>query len=656
MPSLSLRNPVVVGLIAGLALIATPEPSRGQSPPDSASLRKDAEELQAAYESFRERSMPAPIRVWDGSCDLRVGRMCMRHDRGDDPGAPPEPPPVGLARTDLLGKLGEISSKIPGDGWLLGQRVLYQLESGGVAEAEAMTRSCGLPADDGWWCAALLGLVLHRRGNTAEAAVVFQGALRGMPVREAERWTAARFLLDGEGRDVLERASPADRALLERRVWLLSDPLYMVPENDRQVEQYARFVVRRIRETGANPYSIPWDEDLEELLIRYGQEIGWERARGTDMPQGLQDGRVVIGRQIPGGVEYLPSGSWLNDPSEVPNGAWAPESWTPRTAYRAPYAGTIIPLETQVARFRRGLDSLLVVTGHAPAPEEERRRPTMTVNRGPQGWIRGQGGREERPDPFGSTDPFGATDFGAPEPEAREVEDPRGSTTAPLHLYLVPVGAPGEEDGAPQLLAEGGGTSGVTTARVPNGRYLMSLEAWDREGSRAWRAREGVNQRTIPPDLPSVSDLLLLTATAPDQELPANLEEALPRVRAGSRLRPGETVAVAWEIYALRPEETVALTLGLDRGAPGLLQRAGEFLRIVQPDAPVTLTFQETAPDGGVFGRAFRGVNLTLPETLEPGDYVLSLEVQLQGRSAITTERVLRVEPGAAVEGSGQVR
>lgn len=635
-------------LVAGLVLVVpllAPAALAGQSPPDSTALRKDAEELQAAYESFRESSMPAPIRVWDGSCDLRVGRMCMRHDRGEDAGPPPEPPPVGLARTQLLGQLGEISSKIPGDGWLLGQRVLYQLESGGSAEAESMTRACGLSADEAWWCAALLGLVLHRTGRTAEASTVFEGALRAMPVRESERWTAARYLLDGDGRSLLDRASPDERARLERRVWLLADPLYMVPENDRQVEQYARFTVRRIRESGATPYGIPWDEDLEELLLRYGQEIGWERARGTDMPRGLQDGRVVIGRQIPGGVEYLPAGEWLQDPATIAGGAWTPESWTPRTAYRAPYARTMLPLETQVARFRRGLDSLIVVAGHAVAPEEERRRPTLVVDRGPQGYIRGQGQREERPDPFGSTDPFGAGSFGEPEPEPEETPDPRGSATAPLALFLVPIGGPGEDDGEPVQLFEGAGTSGVATARVRDGRYLMSLEAWDREGFRGWRAREGVAQRTLPPDLPAVSDLVILTATGPDQELPANLDEALPRVRAGTRVHPGETVAVAWEIYRLTPDETVGLTLGLDRAGAGFLQRAGEFLRIVQPDAPVTLTFQETAPDGEILGRSFRGVNLTFPETLEPGEYALTLEVQLQGRSPITTERLLRVEP-----------
>jgi len=88
----------------------------------------------------------------------------------------------------------------------------------------------------------------------------------------------------------------------------------------------------------------------------------------------------------------------------------------------------------------------------------------------------------------------------------------------------------------------------------------------------------------------------------------------------------------------------VALTLGLDRGAPGLLQRAGELLRIVQPEAPITLSFQETAPEGGILGRAFRTVNLTLPETLEPGEYVLSLQVQLTGRTPLTTERLFIVE------------
>jgi len=623
-----------------------PAPLAGQAPPppppppvvDSAALRAEAEELQTAYESFRERSMPAPIRVWDGSCDLRVGRMCMRHDRGEEAGAPPEPPPVALARSQLLSQLGDIASKIPGDGWILGQRVLYQLESGGIAEAEAQARRCNLAPDESWWCAALLGLILHRQGKTAEAATVFNGALRAMPVAEARRWTSARFLLDGDGRSLLEQASEEERARLERRVWLLADPLYMVPENDRQVEQYARFVVRKIRETGNNPYDIPWDLDLEELLIRYGQEIGWERARSTAMPSGLQDGRSVIGRQVPGGVEYLPLGAWLTDPSAIPNGAWTPESWTPRTAYRAPYARTVIPLETQVARFRRG-DSLLIVSGYAPAPEAGPRRPVTVSRSRDRGIIVGERNRTPRSDPFGAV-----TGFGVEAPEEEEVADPRNSTSAPLAFFLVPIGGEGEDDGEPREVLDGTGTSGARQVMVPNGRYLLSMEAWDQGESRMWRAREGVAQRSILPDIPAVSDLVILTATGPDADLAGSLDEALPRVRAGTRLLPGETVAVAWEIYGLRPEEPVALTLGLDRGAPGLLQRAGEFLRIVQPEAPITLSFQETAPEGGILGRAFRTVNLTLPDTLEPGEYVLSLQVQLTGRSPLTTERQFIVE------------
>lgn len=622
-----------------LALLPGGLAAQETSPADSLRLRTQAQELQAAFESFRERSMPAPIRTWDGSCDLRVGRMCMRHDRGDEPGAPPEPPQVGMARVQLLSELGEIATRIPGDGWVLGWRVLYQLEAGQPRQAEEMARRCGLPADDTWWCSALLGLVLHSRGATADAALVFEGALRGMPVAEARRWTSGRYLLDGDGRALLDRADDQERARLERRVWLLADPLYLVPHNDREVEQYARFVVRKVRESGANPYGIPWDADLEELLLRYGQEIGWERVRGTEMPQGLRDGRTVVGRQVPGGIDYLPPGAWLDDPAGIPGGAWVPEAWTPRTAYRAPYARTFIPLETQVARFRRGFDSLLVVAGYAPAPEEaDPRRPRVVVNQGPRGIIPGQRPRTERPDPFGPVDPFGAM------VEEGMATDPRSSESAPLALFLVSIGGPGEEDGAPVRVADGRGTRGVATARVPDGRYLLSLEAWDEVESRAWRARQGVQQRTLPPDLPSVSDLLLLASTGADAPIPGSLEEALPRVRPGHRLRPGETVAVVWEVYGLRPDETMALTVGIDRGAPGLLQRAGEFLRIVQPDAPVTLTFQETVPEGGVFGRTFRGLNLTVPESMEPGEYILSLEVQLRGRSPITTERRIRVE------------
>ena len=639
--------PTLGGLVL-LLLTVAPGALAAQAPPpppppvvDSAALRAEAEELQTAYESFRERSMPAPIRVWDGSCDLRVGRMCMRHDRGEEAGAPPEPPPVALARMELLSELGDIANQIPGDGWILGHRILYLLESGSGVQAESLARECNLAPDDTWWCSALLGLVLHRKGETAEATTVFRGALRAMPVAEARRWTAARFLLDGDGRDLMEAAPDDTRERLERRVWLLADPLYMVPGNDRQVEQYARYVVRKIRETGNNPYDIPWDADLEELLIRYGQEIGWERARSTDMPSGLQDGRSVIGRQVPGGVEYLPAGAWLEDPASIPTGVWFPEAWAPRSSYRAPYARTVIPLESQVARFRRG-DSLLVVAAFAPAPEEGPRRPATVARRRDRGIIVGERTAPVRSDPFGSVTGFGME---APEGEPEGEVDPRGSATAPLAFFMVPLGGEGEDDGEPMRILEGTGTEGASRVMLPNGRYLLSMEAWDQEASTMWRARQGVSQRSVLPDIPTVSDLVILTAEAPDAELARSLDEALPRVRRGTRLFPGETVAVAWEIYGLRPEEPVALTLGLDRGEGGLLQRAGEFLRIVQPEAPITLSFEETAPGGGILGRAFRTVNLTLPETLEPGEYVLSLEVQLSGRSPITTERRFVVEP-----------
>jgi len=603
-----------------------------QSPPDSARLHAQARELQAAFEGFRESNMPAPAAVWDGNCDLRVGRMCMRHDRGESLGLPPEPPQVELARIRLLEELGEIGFAIPGDGWVLGHRVQYNLEGGSGREAEELALRCD--GAEPWWCAALLGLVFHRQGETLESEAAFARALDRMPPRERRRWTDAAFLLDGDGRRLFDRASDPERERLHDRLWTMADPLYMVPGNDRLTEQFSRNVVRLIREDAANPYGIPWEFDLEELLIRYGAELAWERRREAGMPQGLQDARRVVGRQAPGALDYVPAGSFVEDPGGIREGAWTLERWTPRTGYRAPYAPEMVELESQVARFRRG-DSLLVVVGHQPAPE--RPFPVASTPRPPsRPGLQRMGGNPQPPrdrsDPFGSLeDPFGAVADQDPEAALEAELELRGSESAPATLFLVP------EDGEPISMGEWTGTRGVRTAQVPNGSYLVSVEAL--ENRRGWRTRVGVRQRTIPPDLAAVSDLVLLRA---GEELPGTLDEALPRVLPSSRITPGVRITVGWEVYGLQPEEPMSVVVGLSRGEPGLLQRVGELLRVVQPEAPVTLTFQETVP-GGIFGRTFRSVDLTLPPEMEAGDYVLFLEVALQGRNPLLAERALTV-------------
>ena len=50
----------------------------------------------------------------------------------------------------------------------------------------------------------------------------------------------------------------SDRSSAEERLWLLSDPLYLVDGNDRMTEQFARAVLVRMRREAVNPYGVEW--------------------------------------------------------------------------------------------------------------------------------------------------------------------------------------------------------------------------------------------------------------------------------------------------------------------------------------------------------------------------------------------------------------
>jgi hypothetical protein len=249
-------------------------------------------------------------------------------------------------------------------------------------------------------------------------------------------------------------------------------------------------------------------------------------------------------------------------------------------------------LETQVGRFRRG-DAMLVVGAYRPTlpPTEEGRGPIPA--------------------------------WGLDAPSA---EPPHTS------LFLVPV------DGSPAVNVRGRDPEGVLSIEARPGRYVSSLEVVDLEGRRAWRARQGVVQLALSPGSVDVSDLMILREGVP---LPASLDEAIPNVRPGVRLRPGERFPVVWEAYGLRVQEPVGVTIGFSRGRPGFLTRVGEFLGVIEPDRAVDISFQDAGPD--VVQSVFRAVEVELPD-LDPGDYTLHLRLELSGRTPVVTSRPIVVE------------
>ena len=606
-----------------------------------------------------------------------MGRFCFRfpdHVDIDDWRAPEGPLELELAETRLLKDLDAIAQKIPGDLWIIGQRVYYLTDVNAHLSAADLARHCGGRAH--WWCTALIAYVHHERGLWTLADEVFAQALDEMPPDTAALWRSPEALLEESALEVYDRA--ADKQSLDERLWLLSDPLYLVEGNDRKTEQFARQVLVRLGAEAVNGTGLEWDDDLMEITLRWGAPEGWSRER--DLPTGdtLVDSRRMVSHRR--GQEFLPPAEALEDPSQVGPGEWTLgdrarlelrqegalvdplsrgsllEALTensdvltgsidlgaiindgiarsgPRTGYTAPYAPRLAMLETQVARFRRG-DSLLVAGAFAPKPEEwkDPSAAPPLAPRMPRGRDLRAARNEIRADKQKRSNPF-AQVHEEPVPFLPEAYTEENIQSG---LFLI------DSEIGRQYQVLGQGSKGAFQLRVPNGHYVVGLEAFDALGRRAWRDRHGLWQDPIVPGLAAVSDLLVLQGGG---EIPTSLDEAIPTALAAVRIEEGDAFKVAWELYGLRVGESASVRIGINRGGTSVIARLGEFLRLVEPAEPVVMTWEEAGPD--VLGTVFRAVELNLPD-LEPGDYTITVEIELSGREPMTVARPIRIVPGS---------
>lgn len=584
-----------------LALAAAPLPAQvvGRpaeelpEPVDSADVQGRARREQARFERRRRRLLPLARSTSGGSdCDETVGRFCLWFSEGDWT-PEPEPPELGSLRDDLIAHLDSVQALIPTDGWVLGQRVWYRGEAGRWAEALEEARACG--AAEPWWCAALEGLALHGLGRFEDAGRAFERALAGMEPEEARRWRTPRRAVRGGVRDALEDGEDGDGAGSEAldRFWMLADPFFLVPGNDRLTEHFSRWTVARIRERARNPYQISWGRDLEELLVRFGWEIGWERGRSWDLSSD-----VVVGHQHPEGRDFLPREPAVRDPAAAAEEAFEPGHLRPRSLYAPVYAPVVLPMDGQVAAFPR-VDRVLVVAT-AYVPEDTTRR---SGDDRPRPWME-PGDQAGRPDGTG--------------------------------LFLVPAAG----DGPVRGTTRSGEIAGALALEVPAGGWVVSVEAWRPPARLAGRTRIGLRRDSVPRDVATLSDLLLVAAEAVE---PGDLDQAIRRALPSRVLAPGERLGVVWELNGLGWEPaTVTYDLSLEDAEPGFFRRLGQGLGLTGPERPLELSWEEPGPERPV--TAYRHLALRLPD-VDPGVYRLRLRARVTGRSTLTSETEVAIRP-----------
>ncbi|MBA3343127.1 MAG: hypothetical protein H0T48_15035, partial [Gemmatimonadaceae bacterium] len=325
-----------------------PEPQRR----DSADARRRATRAQVRFEQIRRLHLPRQYSSAPEICDARIGRFCQWNDEVSI--RPDEPKKITTARRDLLVALQNAASRSPTDDWITGQRIRYLLEAGDDSTAVDVALGC---AATEWWCDALRGLALHE-AESAGADSAFDRALAAMPERERCRWTDMSALLDDAQRKRYRRVGCGAREEIAARIWWLADPFLSIPGNDRRTEHYARHTMSRILDGTRAGYDARWDDDLRELVVRYGWARYWTRPPGND-----PSSRSVSGHEASPSYHFLPAVTSIDSIPTLKGDVWDLRMQRAVERYRPTRVDQFRELDAQVAMFRRR-DSVMVVAAY----------------------------------------------------------------------------------------------------------------------------------------------------------------------------------------------------------------------------------------------------------------------------------------------------
>lgn len=559
---------------------------------DSEEVHRTAVEDQKSFEGARFGYLPVTRVVDAKTCPERAGGLCFRWGE-DSPWTPgPNAPQIAILRDTLVQRLDLLQQLDPGDDWILGQRVWYRGEAGDWSSALAAARGCA--GATAWWRAVLEGLALHELRRYAEAEASFRTALREMPPEQARRWRIPQDIVSGEVAGLLDHADAGGRDTLLARLWQLADPLYLVPGNDRETAHYARWTVATLKREAVDPHRKAWDSSRRELLLRHGWERAWIRIRH---PMHVFNNDDVVGFDEPEGREFMPPASAMEDPSATAADDMVPTGGHTRDFYTPAYAHAFLPMDGQLAVFPRGDSMVVIATAFVPADT------TLSAREGRR-W------------------PWKEPSLGAGYPDAKG-------------LFLM-----NPDGGEVRDAFKQGSGPAAFLIRAPAGRYVVSAEAWSPRRSIAGRRRQGLRDDSLPRDVATLSDLLLVDALRPEpKSLDSAADDALPRTEIPS----GSSVRLLWELGGLGfHPEVVAYDVTVDRAHQALLRRVGRFFHLVGSHESLSLRWSEPGPPKPRV--VLRSLKLDLKE-LDPGTYRIRVEARLAGRGSMASETLVRILP-----------
>lgn len=495
---------------------------------DSLRILRWAQHAQWDFERHRRFALPPMYTSTGAPCDL-IGRFCVRHG-----GIVFERIPamdLSASRENLMHVLDTAATLLPGDDWIAGQRVRYLVDAGDRNSALRAARAC---RGTSWWCEALEGMALHVVGDFEGAEQAFAKALASMPAKKRCEWTDLSYLLDQALRSIYQRLSCQHRTAIERHLWLLADPLFLTPGNERWTEHLARHVWAESESGAVNTFAMRWGPDLEQMIVRFGWSEKWTQRPPTILETGPP---VVSGHEHEPNYHFFPERDASRDVNAIDESLWDFKKNPPIEAYAPRYAREFVALQPQVARFRRGDSTLLVVA------------------------------YDLTDDPLLAHRSFDGA------------------------LAIV------ADDSSPPVIVRSGGSGqrAALLATTPARSAMLSVEALARDSVAAarWRAvmvRIELKERTL-----TLSDLLFFE---PSGVLPSEANDAA-RTAYGGILRRDKKVGIYWEIYGqASPDSTLPVALTISPIPGNVLKRVIQALGIGDRLTPISIRWRENGSAG----------------------------------------------------------